>query len=168
LCRNSATGLPPVADSCEASQSNCSASLARPVFITSELRPIKHQPAEHGAKDLQVTFRNRLRRHWADLGRVVADIVIAGQIAAGNRKRRVPRLGEFEVVAIGRTIEGEVTAVDDEIGSRGADIFAHPVKIVGQLLMAAGEVGIGNLGQAKFGHARLLAARSYICDAPEW
>jgi hypothetical protein len=33
------------------------------------------------------------------------------------------------------------------------------MKIIGQRLMAAGEMGIGNLGEAKFGHACFLAAR---------
>jgi hypothetical protein len=30
------------------------------------------------------------------------------------------------------------------------------MKIVGEFLVAAAEVGIGNLGQAKFGHATFL------------
>jgi hypothetical protein len=37
--------LPLTVESCDASQSNCSASQARPLFMTSEFSPIKHQPA---------------------------------------------------------------------------------------------------------------------------
>jgi hypothetical protein len=42
------------------------------------------------------------------------------------------------------------------------------MKIVGQFRQAAGEMGVGNLGQAKFGHAIFLPARSYICLKSEW
>jgi hypothetical protein len=31
------------------------------------------------------------------------------------------------------------------------------MKVVGQFLMAAGKMGVGNLGQAKFGHAIFLS-----------
>jgi hypothetical protein len=36
------------------------------------------------------------------------------------------------------------------------------MKVVGELLMAAGEVGIGDLREAEFGHATILFAPSYI------
>src|ERR1039458_771540 len=70
--------------------------------------------------------------------------------------------GKFEIVPICRAIEGEVAAIDDEIGAPGIDVFAHPMKVVGQLRQPAGKMGIGNLGQAKFGHATFLPARLYI------
>jgi hypothetical protein len=35
------------------------------------------------------------------------------------------------------------------------------VKIIGELLMAAGKMGVGNLGQAKFGHALFLRGYDY-------
>jgi hypothetical protein len=57
----------------------------------------------------------------------------------------VQRAGKFEIVAIGRAVEGEVAAVDDEIRARRVDIFAHPMKIVGKFRQAAGEMGVGNL-----------------------
>jgi hypothetical protein len=63
--------------------------------------------------------------------------VIAGQGAAGDRGRSVQLTSKFEVVAIGRGIEGEVAAVDDEIGALHVDVFAHPTKIVGQISEAA-------------------------------
>jgi hypothetical protein len=36
------------------------------------------------------------------------------------------------------------------------------MKIVGQPGQAAGEMGVGNLGQAKLGHAMILFAGSYL------
>ena len=38
-------------------------------------------------------------------------------------------LGEFEIVAIGRPVEGEIAAVDDEIGTRRVDVLADAMKI---------------------------------------
>jgi hypothetical protein len=87
--------------------------------------------------------------------------VIAGQIAAGHRQRRVQRSGEFEIVGAGRGVEGEVAAVDDEIGSSGVDIFAQAMEIAGQAGQAAGQMGVGNLGQAKFGQAVFPPRRAY-------
>ncbi len=116
--------------------------------------------AEQVNISLSVRFRDRVRRSWTDQGRVVADVMIAGQGAAGHWKRSVQRLGKFEIVAVGRAIEGEIAAVDDEIGTFGVDVFAQAVKIVGQRLMAAGKMGVGNLDQTKLGHAAFLPARS--------
>ena len=53
-------------------------------------------------------------------------------VAAGRRKGGVQLAGEFEIVGIGRGIPGDVAAVDDEIGPRRVDVFAHPVKIIGE------------------------------------
>jgi hypothetical protein len=36
------------------------------------------------------------------------------------------------------------------------------MKIIGELFQAVGEVGVGNLRQAKCGHAMILPLRSYI------
>ena len=85
--------------------------------------------ARYACKPLIV---GRMRWFRTDRGRVVADIVIAGQIAARDRKRFVQRFGEFEVVRTGRRIERHVAAVDDEIGPLGIDMFAEPVEILGQ------------------------------------
>ena len=65
------------------------------------------------------------------------------------------RLGEFEIVAMFKAVKAEIAAVDDEIGARGVDVFADPTEVLGQSRVAAAEVGIGNLGQAKYGHASL-------------
>jgi hypothetical protein len=54
--------------------------------------------AEHREKPPAVAFGDRLRRWRADRGRVVADVVIAGQIAAGHRQRACS-FGKFEIVA---------------------------------------------------------------------
>ena len=112
-------------------------------------------------------FRDRLRRRRTNLRGVVTDVLIAGQVTAGDGKCIVQRFGEFEIVATGWSIEGEIAAVDDEIGARRVDVFAQPVKVVGQFLMAAGKMGVGNLGQAKFGHAIFLPERLYILSASE-
>jgi hypothetical protein len=82
--------------------------------------------------------------------------VIAGQIAAGDGEGCVQRLGEFQIVAAGRPVESDVAAVDDEIRAACVDVFADPLEIVGQAGQAAGKMAIGNLGQAKFGHATFL------------
>ena len=79
----------------------------------------------------------------------------------------VQRSGEFEVVPVGQSIECEIAAVDDEISALGA-IYCHPVKVVGQFLMSAGKMGVGNLSQAKFRHAIFLPAKLYLCAATEW
>jgi hypothetical protein len=42
------------------------------------------------------------------------------------------------------------------------------MKVIGQFRQAAGKMGVGNLGQAKFGHAIFLPARLYILSASEW
>jgi hypothetical protein len=70
--------------------------------------------------------------------------------------------GKFEIVATGRPVESKIAAVDDEIGTPGVDVFADPMKILGQGRQAAGKVGVGNLDQAKFGHATFLPLRLYI------
>jgi hypothetical protein len=46
-------------------------------------------------------------------------------------------------------------------------VFADAVKILGQRCQAAGEVGVGNLGQAKFGHALFLPAPIIYLSATE-
>ena len=84
--------------------------------------------AENGTIRLQVLLGDGLRRRGADLRRIVTDVVIAGQITAGNRKRVMQRFGEFEIVAIGRTVEGEIAGIDDEIGALGIDGFADPIE----------------------------------------
>jgi hypothetical protein len=94
--------------------------------------------------------------------------VIAGQIAAGRRKGGVQLAGKRKIVRIARRTEGKIARVDDEIGTPRVDMFADPMKIVGQLLMAAGEVSIGNLGQAKFGHATLRPGPIIYLSATEW
>ena len=123
---------------------------------------MKHQPgrleapavlAEGRDEGLPALFGGKLRRRRADRGRIVADVVIARHIAAGHRQRRVQRSREFEIVGAGRGVEGKVAAVDDEIGPPDVDIFAQAMEIAGQSRQSAGQMGIGNLGQAKFGHA---------------
>jgi hypothetical protein len=67
---------------------------------------------------------------------------------------------EFEIGSAGRSIEGDIAAVDHKIGPRRVDMLADAVKIVGELLQAAGKVGIGDVRQAKFVHAVVLSGRS--------
>jgi hypothetical protein len=50
---------------------------------------------------------------------------------------------------MGRTVEGEVAAVDDEVGPSRIDVFADAMKVVGERRQAAGKVGVGNLDQPK-------------------
>ena len=116
--------------------------------------------ADHCEIILPLLLGRRLLRHGTDRRRVVADVVIAGQMTAGHGQRIVQLFRKFQVVGAGRRVEREVAAVDDKIGTRRVDVPADPMKIVGELLQAAGEVGIGNLRQAKFGHAAFLSARS--------
>ena len=77
-------------------------------------------------------FRRRLRGRRADRGRVVADVVIAGQVDAVDGKRCVQRFCEFEIVAAARTVEGDIAAVDDEIGTRRVDMLADAMEIPGE------------------------------------
>ena len=118
--------------------------------------------AEDGVVRLKPLIADGVRRFRTDRGRVVADIVIAGQIAAGDWKRFVQRFGECEVVWTGRRIERHVAAVDDEIGPLGIDMFAETVEIIGQRGVACREVRIGNLDQAKFTHAINPSVEIYL------
>ena len=88
----------------DASQSNCSASRARPVFMTSELRPIKHQPAaskrqrsspKQARKALHALLGDGLRRHRTEFSRIVADIMIAGE--GSGRARQEPRAARGQI-----------------------------------------------------------------------
>src|ERR1700720_4843479 len=81
--------------------------------------------AEYGNKNLPVPFRGRLGRSRADFRRIVADVMIAGQVTAGSRNPIVQRFGEFEIIAIGRAVEGDVTGGDDEIGARRVEILGN-------------------------------------------
>jgi hypothetical protein len=90
--------------------------------------------------------------------------VIAGQIAAVDGQGAVQRVSEFQIVAAGRSVEGEVAAVDDKIRARRIDVIADAMKIISQRRETAGEVGIGNLGESKFGHARFLPAAIIYFD----
>jgi hypothetical protein len=118
--------------------------------------------ADHGQKGLATFFRRRLRWRRADRGRIVADVVIAGQIEAVDGKRCMQRFCEFEIVAAGRRVEGEVAGVDDKVRPRRVDMLAHAMEILGERRIAAGEVGIGNLRQSKFAHAAFLFRRDHI------
>src|SRR5947208_2714478 len=100
-------------------------------------------------ESVAVLLRGGMRRLRPDRGRVVADVVIAGQIAAVGRQAGVQALCKFEIGAAGRAIPSDVAAVDDEVGAGSRDVLAHAMKVVGQYRQAAGEVGVGNLGQAK-------------------
>jgi hypothetical protein len=86
--------------------------------------------------------------------------VIAGQVDAIDRETAVQRLGEFEIVAAGRSVEGEIAGVDNEVRARRVDMFAEALKILDKRCQAAGEMGIGNLGQAEFAHVTVLPAGS--------
>src|SRR5258705_13773783 len=68
------------------------------------------------------------------------------------------RLGEFEIAAAGRAVEGEVAAVDDEVRPRPVDMRAHAIEIIGEFWQSAGGAGIRNLRQTKFSHAIFLTA----------
>ena len=93
--------------------------------------------AEDRNEIMPVGFGDRCRRHRTDRGRIVADVVIARQIAAIDRQRRVQDLCKIEIVAAARAVEADIAAVDDEIGPLAVDVFADPMKVVGQRLVAA-------------------------------
>ena len=120
-----------------ASQSNCSASNASPEFITSELRPMKRQPAASNDQwsspmmsrnCWRCCFRDRRLRRRPDRGRIVADVVIAGNVAAGDGQGVVQALGEFDIVAARRPVEGDVAGVDDEVGPVSVDVLADAIE----------------------------------------
>ena len=76
--------------SCDCSHSSCSSSLGIPVFMISELSPMKHQPAASNCqRSSPITAMNcgtllfgcQLQWRGAERRRVVADVVIAWQIA---------------------------------------------------------------------------------------
>src|SRR4051812_39665785 len=98
----------------------------------------------------------------AERRRVVADVVIAWQVAAIYRQGRVQFFGEFQIAAISWTVPRNIAAVDDEIRPRRVDMRADALKILGQAGEAVGarKMRIGNLRQTKFGHALFLLPRA--------
>src|ERR1700736_6006731 len=70
--------------------------------------------AENVNESLPVRFRDRLRRGRTDRGRIVADVMIAGQITAGDRKAGVQLSGEFEIAAAGRAVPADNAAGEQE------------------------------------------------------
>jgi len=111
---------------------------------------------------LAVLFGDGLLRARAGLGRIVADIVIAGQIATGDGQGLVQRTGKFEIVGPGRAVEGDVAGVDDEVGACRVDMIDQSHKIVDEQRQAAGQMGVGNLREAKFGHTDHSFRARYI------
>src|SRR4029077_19658021 len=103
-----------------------------------------------------------LRRSGADLGRVVANVVIAGQVTARDGQGIVQGPCKFQVVRLRWAVEGDIAAVDDEVGAGRVDIFADLLEIRDEWGQAAGEMGVGNLGQPEFAHAFILPVRSYL------
>lgn len=100
--------------------------------------------ADNGQKCLAVFSVANCAGGAPDCGRIISDIVIAGQIDAVDRKGCMQLLGEFEIVAVGRRVEGDIAGADDEVGSRRVDVLADALEISGEFLIAAGEVGVGN------------------------
>ncbi len=142
------------------SQSNCSASLSRPVFMISELSPMKHQPAaskcQRSSPSTEVKAHASPRSAVAkarapDRGQIVADVVIAGQIEAVDRQRVVQLLGEHHVVAAARPVERDVAAVEHEIGPRRVDVLADAMKIVDRAACSGGRGGCRRSGSGETG-----------------
>lgn len=97
-------------------------------------------------------FGDRRGGRGPDRGGIIADVVIARQVTAGDGQRVVQALGEFDIVAAGRPVERDVAGVDDEIRSINVDMFADALEVGDQVGKAPAEMGVGNLRQAKFGH----------------
>src|SRR5580765_5322940 len=85
--------------------------------------------ADDVAELLAVLFLNRRLGRRPDRGRIVADVVIAGEVAAGDGKGGVPALGEFDIVATCRPVEGDVAGVDDEVGPISVDVLADAIEV---------------------------------------
>jgi hypothetical protein len=102
----------------------------------------------------EMRFRDRRLWRWPDRSRIVADVVVAGDVAAGDGQGVVQAFGELDIVAAGRPVERDVTGVDDEVGPGRVDMLADRLEIGDQAGEAPAEMGVGNLRQAKFGHGR--------------
>jgi len=76
-----------------------------------------------------VRLADRGLRRRPDRGRIVADVVIAGQVAAGDGQGVVQALGECDVVAAGGAIEGDVAGIDDEIGPVSVEMVADRLEM---------------------------------------
>ena len=78
------------------------------------------------------------RRLWGrpDRGRIIADVVIAGKVAARDGQRVVQAFCKDDVIAAGRPVEGDVAAIDDEVGPVSVDVLANAMEVGDQ----AGEV----------------------------
>ena len=96
--------------------------------------------AENRAERLAVRLRSQLWRRRANLGRVVAEVVIAGQIAALHGKRVVLRLGECEIVGKFKSVKPEIAGVDHEVGARGVDMLADAMEILAERRITAAEM----------------------------
>jgi hypothetical protein len=96
--------------------------------------------AENRNKSLPVCLRRQLWERRADQSGIVANVVIAGKTAAVDRKRIMLRLGKSEIVRMFRAVKAEIATVDDEIGSRGVDVFAYPTKIFDKCRLVPAEM----------------------------
>lgn len=86
-------------------------------------------------------FRDRRLRHRADRSRIVADVVIAGEVTAGDGQGVVQVFCEDDIVAAGRPVEGDVAGVDDEIGPVAVDMLADRLEVGDQAGKSAGRDG---------------------------
>src|SRR5262245_53147678 len=88
--------------------------------------------AEHVDESSAILLAGGMRGSRADRGRVVADVVIARQVAAVHRQGSVQFLPIFKIAAAGRTIPRHIAAIDDEVGPGGGDVLTDALEIVGQ------------------------------------
>ncbi|MGC0395996.1 hypothetical protein ABIF91_008382 [Bradyrhizobium sp. USDA 241] len=105
--------------------------------------------ADDVAKLLAVSRADRRLRRRPDRGRIVADVVIAGQVAAGDGQGVMQAFREFGVVAAGRPVERDVAGVDDEIGPAGVDVLADAVEVGDQARESAGRDGCRKSGSGE-------------------
>ena len=112
---------------------------------------------EAGVQDQSLSLPEQMMAHVADGGILVAMLEIDPREPWSAFRNRMQALGILHIVTAGRSVPGNVAAIDDEIGARRADMLADAMEIVGQLgeARAAGKMRIGNLRQAKFSHCNI-------------
>ena len=173
MCRNSATGLPSAFASCAGQPVELLGFAAKSGIHDQRIQSDK---APAGGLEAPAVLADNASETScgcssvancagasADRGRIVADIVIAGQVEAGDRKCRHAAPWQIRdrrgLVGASKAISPVLTTRSGRVASmRSLTRWKFPVRF----LIAAGEVGVGNLGQAKFAHALFLPAGSYM------
>ena len=87
----------------------------------------------------------------ADGQRRLADIVVAGDRHPRGGQAILLRPGESDVILVAGAVEGDIAAVDDEIGRLAPHLVDENVPVVDEVSALAADVRVGDLDDADRG-----------------